>query len=614
LLLAGIAVALFAAHAPSQTILGTRQTAISDALNALRHGGPLLTGHPATGPYAGEFYRFYWTDAGIYIYLPLLGELFNQSNPNVLMTWFFLVALALPLVIYPLVFAELLDSAALGLLAPILLLLKIAFIRFADIYWMYVWSPVVALPLLMLIYKRWSSRWCTAGVLGIMLLASFCNTVRAQSGLPVLLAALLLLVLVTGSLRRKLLLAVVCILCYISVTPGLFGAIQAYRDHELHSRAYRTRVVNLEDDQTDGFWHSTYIGLAFEPNRHGIYEFNDSLAADYVSRVNPRASFLSPAYEAVLRKRFFYLLGHDPGFVVKAEASKALLTADDGIINNKLLPLLLPPLLLLGARRRFVRVCLSFVAPGVLVLAVPPIASIPFGFRPLLGYELGVLGILAFTSVLAVLFALRYGLDKLLAWPGDRGVATMVSGLRPAALPVLGSVIAAIAVHVGAAGARANRSYLNNASVIELQPVRTVSDIVHWTFRRGTPPGWMASPGLSAVSVQNGVSVHTNPTGRPQLVSAGVRLMPGSYRMLVTGSVLAGGIDVGIFDRVGNTLMIRGRFWRGQTADHPRVLPVDLEVTSPTTVDIRLANWGTQRSRWLIQAVSLRHVKRATGA
>ena len=116
LAVAVVAVAVLAQHAPAVTMLGRRVNGVSDAMRALNRGAPLLTGYaPGLG-----FFGFAGSDQGIYLYFPLLGQFFGQSDPEVLMKWFFLIAFALPVAVYPLVFAELFDSVALGILAPLL--------------------------------------------------------------------------------------------------------------------------------------------------------------------------------------------------------------------------------------------------------------------------------------------------------------------------------------------------------------------------------------------------------------------------------------------------------------------------------------------------------------
>ncbi len=141
------------ARIPATTLLASHQREVRDALAAIHSGAP-----PLLGMTSGGYYPVDGAGHGISLYLPLIGQLFHQSNPNVLMAWFFLGAFALSLAIYPLVFAELFGSRLVALVAPLLLAWRLAFIHYSDTYWVYAWSIATALPLLLLVKRRWGGR------------------------------------------------------------------------------------------------------------------------------------------------------------------------------------------------------------------------------------------------------------------------------------------------------------------------------------------------------------------------------------------------------------------------------------------------------------------------
>ncbi|GAC1437901.1 MAG: hypothetical protein NVSMB51_12900 [Solirubrobacteraceae bacterium] len=395
-------------HVPAVTLLGTRQAEVHWTLSVLRAGGP-----PLWANVGGQNFPLDGPDHGAALYLSLLGQLFNQSDPNVLMGWFFLAALGVSFALYPLVFSELFDSRVIGIAAPLLLLPEFALIRFADIYWLYAWSVLTALPLVMLAYRRWGGNRAIVLLLGALFVASFANSVRNGSGLPILFSALILLLLVDGSRQHRLGVGLVCLLAYLSLTPGIFSVVRAYRDGEVRSSPrWHSNVIYPPVGTTGGFWHTAYIGLAYVPNRYGINTFKDVVPANYVASVDPKAQFLSPRYEKVLRDRIIYLVEHDPGFVLKAVGEKAIVVADDGLSAYPLLLVLLPPLLLVARRRRLVAVDVLLTVPALFIFFCAPVVSIPTGRDRLTGYELGWYAALAFLWMVTLIWVIRWVLDQ----------------------------------------------------------------------------------------------------------------------------------------------------------------------------------------------------------
>ena len=92
--------------------MGAREQQVSASLAVLNRGGPPLLG--ADRPYykgigIKHLYPVGITDdQGIYVWLPAIGHFSGERNPEVLMKWLFIGCFVLLLLVYPLLFFELL--------------------------------------------------------------------------------------------------------------------------------------------------------------------------------------------------------------------------------------------------------------------------------------------------------------------------------------------------------------------------------------------------------------------------------------------------------------------------------------------------------------------------
>src|SRR5205814_675151 len=142
-------------------------------------------------------------DQGLYLYVPVASHVLGVKDPLVTLRWLYIVCFFIPLVLYPLVFFRLFGSPVAGLFAPFPLMICAAELFLRDIYWIYAWSTLALLPLLMLLHQRWPRRGLLLALL-IMVAVSFATSIRSQAGLPVLLAAVLVLLARPWSWPRRL--------------------------------------------------------------------------------------------------------------------------------------------------------------------------------------------------------------------------------------------------------------------------------------------------------------------------------------------------------------------------------------------------------------------------
>ncbi len=370
----------------------SRASGLQASLTVLDHGGPALLGYkPGTHvPYAVG----YGDDQGIYAIVPPLSHWLGQSDPIAVLRWLWIAAWMSTLLFSAVVFRALFRSNWAGLLAPPTLLVCILSFGFGDIYWVVAWVLVTFMPLLVLISRGRPRRPWLALVL-IALIAGVVTAIRSDAGLPVALAAVAVTAMANG--RRPLRAAVIAAVVLAYITPNwiLLPAIRAHRDHRIGVD------LNANSPTSHPLWHSLYIGLGYTSNRYGIH-YADGYAAAAAQQADPGVGYLTPAYASALHKQVDALIEHDPGFVAKAEAQKAVVELSHTARYLLLLALLLPAALTARGAARLRPPELALFVPALVIGALPAIVAIPLrDYELTLLAPLGSLGLLAIGSAAA---------------------------------------------------------------------------------------------------------------------------------------------------------------------------------------------------------------------
>jgi hypothetical protein len=462
LILYGIVLALVALAAggvrwttSNVTLMGSRAEGLTTAIDVVDHGGPPLLA--STKPYAepwqttpGQSYAAagFTDDPGIYLYLPQAGRVLGVHDPRVLLKWFALGSFALLVLIYPVLFYELFGSVAAGVVSP-LLLGAFSFLGNSDIYWIAGWCALLCLPMLMLVARRrWSGR-SIAICVGVGVIASYANSIRSQSGLGVVIAAVALALLRERTWPRRVAVAALVTLAYLAIQPGLIRGIETYRNHAIASYVRTHPGWTGVSNSGHPFWHSAYIGLGYLPNRWGI-AWKDASGEAAVRRVDPKAPFLSARYSSILEHRYFTILRKDPGFVIRTYATKAAVEANQAL--RHFLPglVLLPALLLFGRQRRLLRSSVLLVLPTLVIQFVPPVLTLPSVYGVGFLSAVGLLALLAGCAVVALLEAAVAARRRGETAPAGR--ATVLAAFRrPRAWLAAGAalllLIGAVALH-----------------------------------------------------------------------------------------------------------------------------------------------------------------------
>ena len=600
----GIVVALFGvAHAgapgeaTTRPIHGTRSGVIQSLFPVVAKGGPPLLGRIDDRIPAG-----YGDDKGIYIYLETVSRVTgNRDVQSLLHWWFFAPTLALLLALYPLVFAELFGSLAAGVAAPLLLLAELPRVQLADFYWMSAWAPLFGIPLVLLAFRRSTTRRLPLWLTLIVLVAGAASTFRSNAGLGVVIAAALAALFRIRGWRQCAAVLAVLAVAYVGTSNTLVTGVRTERDRALGIPNFDVSPVGHP------FWFPAYQGLGYlAPNRHGI-TWDDSAAYATVRRIDPNAVYGSPRFEAILRHLYLHILRTDPGFIVHVYFSKALVTMKSAGGLLWVLPVAAAMAFLGGrSRRRYLVMALPAVPVGI----GSPILGVPLRSYAL-GWYASLVLLLILTSCWVLSAGLRVAFDRA-TW------TTAGSALgRPGPRAIVGAVAAAatsiLIALVPAAGKAVEVELYWRDLALKSPKVKALPKAVvaRWQMTAGFPSGWVHERGAEVghtgreTTVTTGLNMYFK-----QLESPTLDLRPGPYVAVVRGAVPAGALAIGALDMTANAWINSTfhPFSRFEVGDQGGTMAASFTVPTSRPVRIVLLNWVTveQRSRWRLTAVELR--------
>jgi hypothetical protein len=389
LLAAFVLLAIAPAHWPNTT---DRTEGLRQSLAVFEHGGPLLLGRHGT---TGSFFPIGTDEEGTFVYFPLLSRLF-ELEPLVVQRYVYIALFALTAAIYPLVFYKLTRSPLAGIAAPIALLVCVRSLGFDDIYWVPAWGALTFLPLLYLLDRDWG-KFGILALTGIAFAAGWVSSVRANSGLAIVVPAVIVLLLRRWSLWRLLPGLALLFVAYISINTFIFTAIRDHRNHQIGAAA--ARVVKAEEPSPH-IWHTMYIGLGYLPNNYRVH-YADSVASAQVQADAPGTPFLSARYDKVIRSAYFSVLSHHPLEVVKQYAAKILATVAE-TAPYLLLVLITMPAMLMGAESRARQRWILLTIPAFAFACLPTLIAIPVE-----AYEQGLYGVVGALGIVGVGCMLR---------------------------------------------------------------------------------------------------------------------------------------------------------------------------------------------------------------
>jgi hypothetical protein len=594
-----------------------RQADLTTAVRVTSRGGP-----PLVGVQTGGYYPLaYNDDRGAYVYLPLIGAAVGTADLQALLKWFFVGMFGPLFLLYPLLFYELTSSLALSLISPAVVWWKFQSAAGTGLYWLPAWSVLFALPVVLVLYKRWNS-W-SIPLLGLVTaVGSVATSIRANAGLPILLAAILVGCARIKPWGQRAVVVAVLVLCSLCVSTVAMTAVQRHRD----------RIVGANFSQiypaTHPTWHSVYIGLGYVPNKYGI-RWDDVTAFDYARSKDPNVALYSKTYESILRRRYFHVVLTDPSFAARVYLVKAAVLVR-ALLHRYWLAGVAVLLALLMAQRspRAAHVTFFLVVSLVALVgaAVSPLLTLPNA-----DFYGGVMGVAAVAGLLAlgwigsaVESAVR-DISRSRAWLQHSGprwmyvgrrfprsvrrllsyaapwvgvvMATLAAGAgvahpsrrRVVVLAGAAAAVAALALNPDATGADARSFYMANEGTLVART--DTPAVTAWKLGRGLPMGWGTDP-KAVVNSHDGV-LHIR-TGRGrftnQLASTVTVLPPGDYEARVRGRVASGVLRLGVLDDTANAWIGADIYWWGQRGFARSEMVVPFALANTTRVRLVLSN------------------------
>jgi hypothetical protein len=242
--------------------------------------------------------------------------------------------------------------------------------RIYDLYCISAWAILGLIPVVLAVDGR--PRRSTFWVLVVAcVLAGLATSVRNYAGLPVLVAALIMLLRSPWRWPGRALVAIALCAAYLVIPLGVVRTAVHHRDQRLG-----TGTKAAQASTTHLFWHPMYLGLGYLPNRYGI-TWDDSYGAHAALREDPKAFYPTARYEAVIRKLYIRLLKRDPGFVAGVTAKKLVVAIAFAAPGLMLLALGLPAFLALHPRRRDYLRWAAALAVALAIGLAQPLVGIP---------------------------------------------------------------------------------------------------------------------------------------------------------------------------------------------------------------------------------------------
>jgi hypothetical protein len=609
------------------TMEGIRAQYLSEAIQGLKHGLPLLVGWETGAqpwPGWGNGYKVpvgIGDDVGLYIYGGLLGNATGESDPHLIVKWLYVGCMAALVLVMPLVFYALFRHLLAAALAPLLFLVGFGFLNNTETYWITAWTTLFVIPLVGLIALRRWTRWSIAAAVAIAVFASALTTMRVHTGLPVVLALAGTILVKAPRWRTRLLVVAAVAIAYVSVYPLGMQPIFHQRDQALGHPVTKTFPTEHVA------WHNAYIGLGYLRNPYGIY-WLDEVGFDKGKEVDPSAIANSRRYVNDMRSVYFHFVIDHPAFTLRTYWAKTRVLLINAFDKWKLLLLLLPLVLVWGRHRRTIAVLSLLALPSLVLTYLPPLLTVPAaqyaaGFYATIGFYwiLSIVGValLAVEQVIPALVRLDWTGAPLAEMRIPQRLQGSLGGVWPRAALVVAFVgLCAIALyrpsHDAAAVVIPTRPGEASGAETALTPADAArgTAVATWRFAGRVVPKWALVAGATAQAQHGRIVVRTGP-GKSDyaLVGPATGLPPGTYRIVVAGDVKDGGVGVGALDLKKNRWLGIALFGANQNFAKHRMV-TGFQLTRRTPVEVVLTNYRDEDaiSSWVLRSIEIQRLRR----
>lgn len=388
----------------SERIMNWRLGQMKMAIDSIFEGRHLLSGIEANGIVASIGFS---DSRGMFVMVPIIAKMFGITDPLTAYAFFQKLMLFPIIAVYPIIFYLIFRSVIISILVPwIVTTFFVTFHQFTDSYWIQQWVLLIAVPILLIL---WKYPWRT-GFLGLVIIvglaSSLAESVRSYSGLGVIISLIAIIIYKLGWKKSLMSAIPITIVSYLLISTIIINGIIAHRNKE--------NPVFAKEDSAHPFYHSVYIGIANgKPNKYGI-KYLDGYGDEQVHKVNPEARYLSSEYNSIIKGLYFDLWKSDPMFIMNNYLSKIKQLAVMGIISVKFI-LCLIVLLLIGRKQdngeSFIGYYLILIPP-LIFGAVPGVLTIVKGNGG--PYTLGYEGAAVWLWILFLFYAIKLVEKKLL--------------------------------------------------------------------------------------------------------------------------------------------------------------------------------------------------------
>jgi hypothetical protein len=151
-------------------------------------------------------------------------------------------------------------------------------------------------------------------------------------------------------------------------------------------------------------------------------------------------------------------------------------------------------------------------------------------------------------------------------------------------------------------------AYMRGRTARAVSAAEDTTALAAWSFRDGVPASWQTSQEARATPGPGETEVTTGLTSDVQLRSPLLSLPTGTYRVLLTGRVVAGGLQLGEESADGLACGGGAYFDRSSTSDPARhALPLTFHARSGKPLRIVLLNWAFQEhtSLWHLAGLEI---------
>jgi hypothetical protein len=225
-------------------------------------------------------------------------------------------------------------------------------------------------------------------------------------------------------------------------------------------------------------------------------------------------------------------------------------------------------------------------------------------------YDSGFLATAALVALLAAQGTYLIVRDWVVAaLGGELELGSVGAALRPATLATGAAVGIATAGVVASHVERTHAADLSNQleSSLLLDPPRLATLSGSWNAK--SVARW-TNPGQAHLSLLPGGTLYltSSPSGgSTELLSPPMRLGPGSYALVVDGTVAGGGLQLSAIDPGNGSSLGLSRYWSKQVGFDSKRMVAQFTLEKPMTVQVALGAWGDQAvaPEWTIRSVEL---------